>query len=116
MIDSASHEQEFRAEVQQIYLEKVAPAVQEIRERVESNAYLRRLVGEVFKEDLPRWLGAGVLALAVTPSNRIDDLIVASATAIQPAVKAGWRKHGETRKIRAHQYFFLYETERLLDV
>lgn len=113
-INAASHEEEFRGEVERIYREEVAPAIEELREAVETNKYLWRLVGQTLKEDLPKWLGAGVLALAVTPTKHVDDLIVAGATVVQPAVKAAWEKYVSARDIRQHQYYFLYETDTRL--
>jgi hypothetical protein len=113
-INAASHEEEFRSEVERIYREEVGPAIEELRDAVETNKYLWRLVGQTLKEDLPKWLGAGVLALAVTPTKHVDDLIVAGATVAQPAVRAAWEKIVSSRAIRRHQYYFLYETDTRL--
>jgi hypothetical protein len=114
LIDASPFQDEFDERVVDVYREKVAPAIQEIRERVEENAYLRRLVGEAVS-DLPKWVGAGILGLATTPMGHIPEVIAAGAAVVEPAVKAAWSRHVEGRAIGAYQYYFLYETERLLN-
>ena len=47
LVDSAAHEEGFRAEVQEVFVEKVAPALQEIEERIKDDRYLRQLTGVV---------------------------------------------------------------------
>jgi hypothetical protein len=113
LIDSAQHEPEFRSSVEQVFRSDVAPAVQEIRERVESNTYLQQLLGEGSK-DIPRWLGKGILAIALSHWNDVYGLATAGVAALEPAAKAAWAKHAESKNIRQHQYYFLYETDRLL--
>lgn len=99
--------------MEQIYRAEVEPSLEEIREEVESNTYLHRLLGESAK-DIPKWLGAGFLALATTPVTNIPALVVAGATAAGPAVQAAWKKHETSKQLRRHPYYFLYETNRLL--
>ena len=113
LIDSPATDERFRDEVLEIYRGTVAPAIEAIRDEVETNAYLRKLIGEAVK-DLPKWLGAGILTLATTPSSQLPELIVAGAAAVEPAARAGWEHAQGKREIRAQQYYFLYETERLL--
>lgn len=113
LIDTAQHEPDFRSTVEQEYRSDVAPAIQEIRDRVEANKYLQQLLGEASK-DIPRWLGKGVLAIALAQVNDVYGLATAGIAAVEPAAKAAWVKHVESREIRQHQYYFLYETDRLL--
>ena len=113
LIDTEPYEAEFREAVEQIFREEVAPAIEELREEVEANSYLRQLAGEAVR-DMPKWLGAGFIAAATTPWSQIPELIVAGASAIEPAVKAGWSRHRNAKQISQNQYYFLYETNNLL--
>lgn len=113
LIDSVPYEPDFSVRLEELYRAEVAPAVLEIREQVESNKFLHQLVGEAVK-DIPKWLGAGFIALATTPWSDVPELIVAAATALEPTAKAAWKRRQEGKKIRERQYYFLYETDRLL--
>lgn len=66
LIDSAPYEPDFSVRIEELYRDEVAPAVLEIREQVESNRFLQQLAGEAVR-DIPKWLGAGFIALATTP-------------------------------------------------
>jgi hypothetical protein len=113
LLDSAPYEEDFTLQVESIRREEVVPAVQEIQERVRDNAFLRQLLGEAAK-DIPKWLGRGFVALAVTPWSDVPALVVAGATALEPTATAAWKKYQEGKQIRKAQYYFLYETDRLL--
>lgn len=114
VLQAAPREAGFKEELEQIYRAEVEPALQEIREEVQSNRYLHQLLGETVK-DIPKWLGAGFIAIATTPLTNIPALVVAGATAAGPAAQAAWKKHERSKEIRQRQYYFLYETDRLLD-
>lgn len=114
LLDAEPYETEFQEQVEQLYRSDVAPALEEIREQVETNSYLQTLGGEAVK-DLPKWLGAGFIAAATTPWSNVPELIAAGATAVAPAVKAAWEHRRAGRQVRQEQYYFLYETNRLLE-
>jgi hypothetical protein len=116
ILQSAAYETDFPAEVEDLYLEKVAPALQEIGELVRQNSYLRELmraaVGDA-KSMLTAVLTVGVAALAGIP-----DLVAAALAAGIPTGAAALRANSATgeaqRDIEAHHLFFLYKTEELL--
>lgn len=114
VLDAEPYGSEFQEHVEQAYRSDVAPALEEIREQIESNTYLQQLAGEAVK-DLPKWLGAGFIAAATTPWSDLPELIAAGATAVAPAVKAAWEHRRAGRQVRQEQYYFLYEANRLLE-
>jgi hypothetical protein len=110
-LDAAPHQEEFKAEIESVYRRDVAPALLEIRQAVQDNAYLRQLLGESAK-DVPKWLGAGFLAMAAAHWDQLPAIATAAAGA---GAQAAWRTMADRRKIRERQFYFLYETQRLLD-
>lgn len=114
LLDADPYEAEFEEQVEQVYRSDIAPAIESIREQVETNSYLHKLVGEAVK-DLPKWLGAGSIAAATTPWSQVPELIVAGATTVGPAVRAAWEHQQAHLHVRQEQYYFLYETNRLLE-
>lgn len=117
LIDAAAHEEEFEAEIADLYLEKVAPALQEIDEAVQDDKYLRQLAGALV-DDAKTYVSGG-LSLAVAMFAQVPDLVavatglgVGAATA---ALQAGWRSAGGRQQTERHQLFFLYKLGGLLE-
>jgi hypothetical protein len=89
LIQSAAYDADFAQEVDDLYIEKVAPALQEIAELVRGNSYFRQLmiaaVGDA-KSMLTAVLTKGVAALVGIP-----DLAAAALAAGVPGGAAGLR-------------------------
>ena len=79
LIQSAAYDEDFPAEVEDLYIQRVAPALQEIADLVRNNSYLRQLmraaVGDA-KSMLTAVLTMGVAALVGHP-----DLVAAAFAA-----------------------------------
>src|SRR5205823_9575410 len=79
LIQSAAYDEDFPAEVEDLYIQRVAPALQEIADLVRNNSYLRQLmraaVGDA-KSMLTAVLTMGVAALVGLP-----DLVAAAFAA-----------------------------------
>jgi hypothetical protein len=112
-VTAAPHGEEFRSQIEHVYREEVSPALREIREAVENNAYLRQLLGESAR-DIPKWLGAGFVALATSPWTHLSEVVSIGMAAAGPVAQAAWRTMTEARQVRQNQYYLLYETNRLL--
>jgi hypothetical protein len=116
LIQSAAYDADFAQEVDDLYIEKVAPALQEIAELVQDNGYLRQFmiaaVGDA-KAMLTAVLTMGVAALVGIP-----DLAAAALAAGVPGgaavLRAAFAKTAGTRDVEGHHLFFLYKTEELL--
>jgi hypothetical protein len=116
LIQSAAHEPDFAAEVEDLYIEKVAPALLEIAELARNNSYLRQLmraaVGDA-KPILTSVLTMGVLALGGLP-GLVAAALGAGVPAAAAAVRAAWASGEGQSALETHHLFFLYRTEELL--
>jgi hypothetical protein len=112
LLQQPFYETGFREEVEQAYLEHVAPVLAEIEEAVQANSYLKRLVGAAIGD--MKTLVTGVLTLGVTRTADLPPLIAAGAAALTATAEAAWEKNKAARRISAQQFYFLYRTAELL--
>jgi hypothetical protein len=116
LIDAAAHEQAFEAEIADVYLEKVAPALQEIDEAVQDDKYLRHLAGALVGDG--KTYVSGGLSLAVAIFAQVPNLVAVATGmgvgALTAGLQAGWRSAGGSRQTERHQLFFLYKLGGLL--
>ena len=117
VIASASYEGDFAAEVDELYLQHVAPALQEISELVEDNGSMRQLARTVLGDAKP--VAAAVLTLGMTLGADLPRLVSAAFNVGVPLTAAvaqgAWTQMAATREIERRQLFFLYRTAKLLD-
>ncbi len=110
---AAPYDEHVQAEVDDLYREHIAPALQEIEELVQANAYLRRL-----GEQAVGTLGPVVTAVVTVGVTRMADLpwvLDVAAPVVQATAGAAWQKYGAgQRPITQHEMFFLHRTEELL--
>jgi hypothetical protein len=117
-IESAAYEADFVDRVDELYREQVAPALQEIDERVRDNAYLQRLIGELVPE-LKTIMGS-ILTISTVAAADLPILIAGVATSlgtrsvIAAAVAAAEKRRQEGKAIGQHTLYFLYRTQQLL--
>lgn len=57
----------------------------------------------------------GVLTFGLTRTSDLAPLIAGGAAAATAAVTAAWKTAAEDKRIRETQFYFLYETQQLLD-
>jgi hypothetical protein len=107
-----SYEGEFAGKVEQIYVEKVGPALLEIGEAVQANRYLRELLGEATTD--MKTILTGVLTFGLARTSDMAPLIAGGAAAATAAVTAAWNTAAERRRIRQQRFYLLYETQQLL--
>ena len=107
-----SYQGAFAGEVEQVYVEKVGPALLEIGEAVQGNRYLRELVGEATTD--MKTILIGVLTFGLTRTSDMAPLIAGGAATATAAVTAAWNTAAERRRIRQRRFYLLYETQRLL--
>jgi hypothetical protein len=113
MLNAAAYEAPFSGEVEQVYVEQVAPALAEISEAVKDNKYLRELLGEAVTD--MKTIATAVLTLGITRTANLTPLIAGGAAAATAAVTAAWNTAAERKRIRSQHFYFLYETQRLLE-
>lgn len=112
MIEAAPFEEGFQDEVQDIYVEKVGPALADIEDAVRRNAYLRQLLGSAVAD--VKTILTGVITLGVAQTADLSPLIAAGAATATATIQAAWNKHVEAGRIRQQQLYFLYRTQDLL--
>jgi hypothetical protein len=112
MLTAAAYEKPFSGEVEQVYVEQVAPALAEISEAVKDNKYLRELLGEAITD--MKTIATAVLTLGITRTASLTPLIAGGAAAATAAMTAAWNTAAENKRIRRQHFYFLYETQRLL--
>ena len=113
LIESTSWDSDFEAEASKVFEEKIKPAVQDIKERVEENSYLRQLTSQV-QSRLPQHLG---IALTSGATDWIDyqiSALVALGSISFDAVWAQRKKMDEAQRIEREKLFFYYELGRTL--
>jgi hypothetical protein len=112
IIEAAPFEEGFQDEVQDIYIEKVGPALADMEDAVRQNAYLQQLLGSAVAD--MKTILTGVITLGVTQTADLSPLIAAGAAAGAATIQAAWNKQMVARRIRQQQLYFLYRTEELL--
>jgi hypothetical protein len=118
LMDAAAHDQEFEEEIADLYLEKVAPSLQEIDEAMQDDKYLRHLAGALVGD--AKSFVSGGLSLAVAMFAQVPNLVaVATGVGVGAAtagVQAAWNSSQGKREVERHQLFFLYKLGSLLQV
>lgn len=113
LIEADAYDEAFTDQVDDVFVEKVAPALLEIEERVRENAYLRNLIGHAVGDT--KTLLAGILAFGIAGVAELPTLLTAGVVAGgQAAVQAAWDRHEANQDIRKHDMYFLHQTEQLL--
>lgn len=124
LIEASPHEEEFREQIDKLYLQQTAPALLKVHERIRDNQYLRRLVGNVAPE-LGKITG-GVLTAVVAHMADVPHLVAgvptealaggATVTSLaQWAAQQASEKASESKSIERQDLFFLYRMEKLLE-
>jgi signal transduction histidine kinase len=110
--EQSFYESGFRDEVEQLYVQEVAPALLEIQEALQANAYPRQFLSAA-TEDLKTIL-TGVITFGVTRATELPPLIAGGAAVLTAAAQAAWEKSREAHRIKEHQFYFLYRTQDIL--
>jgi len=112
LLTSRAFEEGFDAEVEQAYIQHIAPPLQEIEELVAANTYLRQLLGKTVA-DMKTTVTA-VLTLGITRVADLPALIAGGAALLTAAASAALAKSEEAQRIRQERFLFLYRTQELL--
>lgn len=117
LIESAAHEPDFVGEVEDLFHERIAPALLEISELVRDNASLRQLTAAVVADS--KGILTAALTFGVTASADLPNLVAAALDVAVPVTaavgRAAWARSVATHEIQRHQLFFLYKTNALLE-
>lgn len=112
-------ERDFAAEVDAQWHGTVAPALQEIREAVEQNTYLRRLRDEVtgsrrVVEGATGLGGGGVLGVMMGSTSATAFAVAAASMGLGAALQAQETKRATDAETRSSGFWFLHEVDQRL--
>lgn len=105
-ISASAFEAAFPHEFVDLYVERVAPALEEIQDAVRANNYLRRLTEEALTS--PTALASGAIALGATTLADIPAVVSGAAAASAPLLRAAWTQHLNAGLLRQHRLYMLY--------
>jgi len=117
LIESPAHGADFEAEANDLFAERVAPALLEIEELVRDNSSLRQLAGAAVADAKTILMAAGI-TFGVTTQADLSHLVAAALDVAVPLSatigRAVLERSVAARDIERHQLFFLYRTNALL--
>jgi hypothetical protein len=117
-IESAAHDEDFAAEAAELYAAEVAPALLELQELAESNAYLRQLLGRLGADARALIGGSTMLSIGLMGLADLSAVIAASVSTgagiTAAAAEAAVARHRQRREVERDRLFLLYRTEKLL--
>lgn len=117
-VEAAAHDEDFAAEVADLYVTEVEPVLLELREAVETNTYLRQLLGKVSSDAKTFIAGPAVLTLGLIGWTELSAVVAAGVTtgaaATAAAAEAAVAKRQGKREAERSQLFLLYQTQELL--
>jgi hypothetical protein len=117
-METTAYDAEFREELHELYIAEVAPAMLEIRELIEQNSYLRRLLNHATQNDtLVGGTVAAGLGVVIGHTVHAPDLLALGPLAIPAAaaaVRAAWEQDVARRTVQQHQFYFLHGVEERL--
>ena len=79
-VEAAAHDEDFAAEVADLYVTEVEPVLLELREAVETNTYLRQLLGKVSSDAKTFIAGPAVLTLGLIGWTELSAVVAAGVT------------------------------------
>jgi hypothetical protein len=87
-IEAAAHDEAFAGELRDLWITKVEPAMQEIRDLIDQHSYLRELIGQVTSA---RDMAAAGIALAAAKEIHAPDILAFGTAVAIPTMRAACR-------------------------
>jgi hypothetical protein len=113
-VEAAAYDEDFSGQVHDLWVETVAPAIDEIRQLVAENRYLHQLCG-VAGRDAARLLAAGavgaLVGVGVTAVADLPQLIAGGSAAAGALLSPLWAKKVGAARIHQHRFYLLHATE-----
>lgn len=111
-MSSNFYEDEFNEDIEQLYVEFVAPALLEINETVAGSSMLRSFSDQVLRS--PAGVVSGGVAVGVATLGDLPAFIAGAAVATTPLIRAAWESHLAREDVKRHKLYLLYRTENEL--
>jgi hypothetical protein len=111
-MEAAAHDEAFTGELRDLWVTKVEPAMQEIRDLIDQHSFLRELIGQV--TSAKDWAATG-LALAAAKEIHAPDILAFGTAVALPTVRAAWERDKARRAVQGHQFYFLHGVQQRLE-
>jgi hypothetical protein len=116
-IDASAIDPDFPGQVNDAWVETVAPAVAELKEMVGENRYLRELCNTASDKASALVAGAaagGLVGVGLAEATDLPLMLGGLSAAAGTLLSTLWQQKLGSDDIRKHQFFLLHETERRL--
>jgi hypothetical protein len=117
-IESAAHDEDFLAEVSELYATQVGPALLELHEMAGGNTYLRQLLGRMGSDAKTLIAGSTMLSIGLMGWADLSAVVAASvsigAAVTTTAAEAAIARHRQGGEVARDRLFLLYRTHQLL--
>lgn len=111
--------QDLEFEISQLWEEQVAPAVQEVEQRLADHPLVRELARSVDAKDLMRFIYTSTASVVAAQATDVRALLLGTVAAsahlgVPATIEAVRRRGHELRDVRGHELYYLFETNRQL--
>jgi hypothetical protein len=117
-IESAAQDEDFEAEVSEVFAAEVEPALLELQELAESNTYLQQLLGRLGSDAKALIGGSTMLSIGLIGMADLSAVVAASvstgAALTTAAAEAAVARHRQRDDVERDRLFLLYRTQELL--
>jgi hypothetical protein len=110
-MQAEAHDEDFSEELQDLWITKVKPAMQEIRDLIEQHGLLRELIGQLTSA---RDIAATSIALAAAKEIHAPDILAFGTAVALPTMRAAWERNKARHAVQGHQFYFLHGVQERL--
>jgi hypothetical protein len=111
-MDAGAHDEAFVGELRDLWVTKVEPAMQEIRDLVNQHSFLRELIGQVTSA---KDVAATGIALAAAKQIHAPDILAFSTAVALPTMRAAFEREKARCAVQGHQFYFLHGVQQRLE-
>ena len=111
-MEAEAHDEVFSEELRDLWITKVEPALQEIRDLVKQHSFLRELIGQVTSA---KDMAATGIALAAAKEIHAPDILAFSTAVALPIMRAAWERNKASDIVQGHQFYFLHGVQERLE-
>jgi hypothetical protein len=111
-MQAEAHDEAFAGELHDLWVTKVEPAMQEIRDLIEQHSFLRELIGQVTSA---KDMAATGIALAAAKEIHAPDILAFGTAVSLPTMRAAFERDKARRMVRKHQFYFLHGVRERLE-
>jgi hypothetical protein len=111
-MQAEAHDEDFAEELRDLWIAKVEPSMQEIRDLIKQHGLLRELVGQLTSA---RDMAATGIALAVAKEIHAPDILAFGTAVTLPTMRAAWERNQVRRMAQGHQFYFLHGVQERLE-